>query len=69
MKENVIYTTEKSVLNDMQKAGIKNLKMYITAYVDPADNYQKFGYSVNNIDKGYYRQQNILNPDTKTFKA
>jgi hypothetical protein len=42
--------------------------MFITFYVDPADGYAKFGYSVNNIDKGYYRQQNVLNPDTKIFK-
>jgi hypothetical protein len=68
METGVVYPTEKSVLKDMRKYGIKKVKMFITFYVDPADGYAKFGYSVNNIDKGYYRQQNVLNPDTKIFK-
>jgi len=50
----------------MKKSNIKSITMFLTAYVG-VDNYQKFGYTVNNIDKGYYQQQNILKPTTKTF--
>lgn len=68
METGVIYTTEKSVLKEMKKKGIKRTTLYITAFIDPADNYQKFGYSVENIDKGYYKQQNALQSATKTFE-
>ena len=68
MEKDVIYSTEKSVLKDMRKKGIKEITLFISAFVDSADNYQKFGYSVNNVDKGYYQQQNVLEPTTKTFK-
>jgi len=43
--------------------------MFITAYVDSADNYQKYGYTVEDVDNGYYQEQNELQDYTKTFNV
>jgi hypothetical protein len=67
MRTDVVYVTEKSIIEDMVKEGIEELTMFITAYVDSADNYQKYGYTVEDVDNGYYQGQNELQDYTKTF--
>jgi hypothetical protein len=67
MRTDVVYVTEKSIIEDMIKEGIEELTMFITAYVDSADNYQKYGYTVEDVGNGYYQEQNELQDYTKTF--
>jgi hypothetical protein len=62
----VIYPTEKGVLDAMKKNNIKTATMYITAYVDHSG-YQTYGYSAKNVNSDYYFKQKSINSKTKTF--
>ena len=63
----IIYTTEKSVLQDMEKYNIKKVTLFITAYVDHS-NYVNYGYSVENINTNSHYDGKTLASKTKTFK-
>jgi hypothetical protein len=66
MENNLIYPTEKSVLNHMKEQGIKKLKMFITAYVDHS-NYQQWGWSLQNVNSDYYFNQKCISNKTEVF--
>jgi len=64
--DNLIFPTEKSVLDYMAKNKIKKMKMYITAYVNHS-NYQDYGFSIKNINSDYYFNQKVISSKTKLF--
>jgi len=64
--DNLIFPTEKSVLDFMVKNKINKLRMYITAYVNES-NYQDYGFSYNNINSDYYFRQKVISTKTRLF--
>lgn len=68
MKTGVIYPNEKSVLKAMAENGTLKVELFNTAYVDPNDNYQKWGFSVNNVNSDYYLKQKSISSKTTKFE-
>ena len=63
---NFIYPTENSVLLFMRKNKIQKARMYKTAYVN-SSGYQDNGFSAENLNTDYYKNQKVITNKTKTF--
>lgn len=66
MENNIIFRSEQAVKKFMLENGAIKIRMYITAFVNSA-NQQDWGFSVKNVNSDYYLKQKSIRRKTKTF--
>jgi 3D (Asp-Asp-Asp) domain-containing protein len=62
----MLFPTEKSVKEFMFTNDLHKLKLYVTAYVNHS-NQQCWGFTKENVNSDYYKQQKTITTKTKVF--